>query len=314
MGDHKTGQNIMIKAILSGDGDTVEKLLTKEPLNHSSTMDHQDYDGKTALMYCCELGRLDFVKKLLEKCPNFNLNIMDKVLHNFVILQHGQTAPMFAAMSDHPTILKLLCNLKFNINWTDNVNIAANIFVQLQNHLFDHCHHPNTREMVIDYIRNKCPDFSEKDRLNMISSLTSKIKQPSRPGSQSTNMGGQGRLAALKRVKQARMDQILDGINQEYMEELRQEGLLNPQQDKKLIHEKFIQSRIAMLQLTKQAMHKAKEIFTEGKDKQVETYFEKEEAKIREKMLKSKSAKELNGRINPKKLAIQLYASRKRLE
>lgn len=36
-------------------------------------------------------------------------------------MKHGQTAPMFAAMAEHPSILQLLCTLKFNINWTDNV-------------------------------------------------------------------------------------------------------------------------------------------------------------------------------------------------
>lgn len=46
-----------------------------------------------------------------------------------------------------------------------------------------------------------------------------------------------------------------------------------------------------MLQLTKQAMHKAKELYTEGKDQQVENYFEKEEAKLKEKLLSLKQVK-----------------------
>eukprot|EP00347_Sterkiella_histriomuscorum_P001466 403371929 len=282
------GQNILIKAVLRRDLEIIQKWFTTK--KDQVRIDQQDVDGRTALMYACELGDMQIAQILLVN--GCQINLMDK---------QGLNAPMICAINDDIQLLQEIFKYQFNINWQDN----------LGHHIYDYAKSQQARDLIVNYIRLRSEGLSRKDKESLITQLQSKFNSNLTGEIRSTSKLSinSNLINQQKKKKQLKMQGILQQIDQEYKEEYENE-MQKGEDGRRVIAEKFLQSRISLIQLTKQALSRPTERMM-GKQALVENYFRKEERKIREIVIEEQRRRRAK-KIDPRALAIHLKQEREK--
>ncbi|CDW83984.1 ankyrin repeat [Stylonychia lemnae] len=269
--------------------------------------------GVELLFECIQQKWLDLFKSLIKKGVPI-ASVDNKVKNFFMTDNTGQSIFLKAVIkNDYETVERLLTSKKdsIKVDQQDQENRTALMYACenqnleiLGHHIYDYAKSEISRQMILDYILYKFEGMSKKEKDTLIYQL---MQRNNRTESK-LSLISTG-LPKKKKGGHLKIQEVIDQIDIEYKSQIKAEKeKADEDGTQKIIAEKFLQSKISLQQLTKQALSKPTERMM-GKQQLVENYFRTQENKVAEAVKMHQSRRLI---VDPQSLAIQLKIERER--